>query len=526
MTDNVIEAAQRFRNQTESRASRDPQANAERHRNIERMKLSQITTRIQSGGNPLLRFDKDDCLRAAIALGELRSKLERGQMVLAKAKFEKINRFMITPDFDLSDRTASKKKADDLSGKVSEYLKAARVFAEIGNSDLDDAQIHVLRTTKLWQQYGRPTARRGTVEIDEAANAVAMLLQRLGARVIRDADLQQLFARMRRVPGVWDISRAKFRESAMACLFQGAYQEWNEEWDEVPPLPSVPLVRLRHAGWELPVRVAHDGHAEPYDRYSPRPLAENESDEFAAEVTLYREIRLALGPTVNANTLGPLFESRPHAELRLLGKDGGESRSGPLDPGHLHAFSANVSAVLLDGLWYHTIPLADIEPEYPSDDYFQTIAKSLTGTHVENAFLWDWTPLGKDKQCFDNNYLSWTPVDAAHVAHWLDRIERDAPSHPVEFLFFSETPPAKPVKGTWFPRPILGHLVETAIADGRLERALHSEIERIRSAFEKQEDQWRSHMQEQTAEQIAAFNSDLSAHAPTPSEPKEIRDDQ
>jgi hypothetical protein len=271
------------------------------------------------------------------------------------------------------------------------------------------------------------------------------------------------------------------------------------------------------------VRVTRDGAADLPDdlsaRYSQQPLLEDQGEDVAAEVTLYREIRLALGPTVNAKTLGPLFESRPYSELRIMSEGCDVSRSGPLDPGHLHEFDKNANAVRLDEAWHRVTPLADIESA--SNDP-ETISKVLQGNHVDDPVYWDQTPLGENKQCFENHYLSWTPVDAAHVAHWLDRIEPQ--SHPIEFL--PEVPNTKPARETWYPRPYLGNLVETAIGEGRLEAALRSEVERIRTAFEKHETEWRTHMQEQTAEQVAKFNSDLTATAIPQSQPTDDSYDQ
>jgi hypothetical protein len=43
---------------------------------------------------------------------------------------------------------------------------------------------------------------------------------------------------------------------------------------------------------------------------------------------------------------------------------------------------------------------------------------------------------------------------------------------------------------------------------------MKSEIDRVKRAFEKHETEWRELMQEQTAEQIAEYNSDLRSVHP------------
>jgi hypothetical protein len=300
-------------------------------------------------------------------------------------------------------------------------------------------------------------------------------------------------------------------DESMTCLNQTAYQDWIEEWDEGPPLPSVPLVRLWHAGLSFPVRLSHNAGTEPTptpEDLAPLKLAEG--DERQVNLDIYREIGLALAPTAHADALGAMFESRAHAELSVLDDDGKTLSQGPLDLysiNNLPSLSPEHSAaVLLDDGWHRFTPLVPIDQTEVDEDLANTAA-AISGIHIESPFMWDITPLADEKQCFEQHWLSWTPVNAEHVAHWLDKAG-DGRSPPVGSL---QGPPSSSptISETWYPWYVLAQKVEVAIYDGRLDAALRSEVARIREAFETHENEWKIRMREQTAEQIARFREDL-----------------
>ncbi len=485
MSDNVISIVERIaERRTDSNA--DPGASEARHRAAEEGRLRAIKEAAGRKGALLRWPNREDRLRAAGALGDLKNELIAHGLIVDRVeeRFPKLYRYI-----------------NGEVKKVLPYLMAAEHIGEIAGLDTKESQLQILRSTTLWQNWGR-SDRSNTPQsfVDERANNVAFLLEKLVARVVRDSALVDLFGRMRRVPGQWDIRTVSFRSSGMACLFQRAYQDWFEMWNEAPPLPSVPLVRLWHGGLSFRALLSREASAEPIAPHTIlAPVTSEEGDERQAELHIYREIRLALGPTVNANTLGPMFESRAYVELAILGEDGKISCQGSLDfdsRWNLPSLNPDDSAaVFLNDCWHRFTPLTVLDP---SESFEERAA----------PFLWDFTPLADEKQCFENWWLSWTPVDAAHVAHWLDR-PGDGRSQPVEFLPDAREPKSAPE--TWYPRPLLAHLVETAIADGRLEAALQAEIARIRKAFEIHETEWTTRMREQTAEQIIKFDSDLTA---------------
>ncbi len=534
MSDSVVSFADRLA-QRRAISDDDPRANEEKLRVVERMKLREIQKSYgnQREGGLLKWKTPEDMLRAAQALGRLIEKASKpaaGKSAVTVDIMKKkwradhsgvdgasefhIDRYRIKPEIDLTDPQVLSEHAKKIKTRsVVPYANRARFVAKLAELDPDESEIDIFRNTSHWRspRGSSPTNNQEGV-LDEAADKVAFLLEELSGRVIRESALADVFSRMRRIPGQWDIRTRSFRASSMACLFRTAYQDSNEHWTEAPPLPSVTLVRLWYAGLSIPVRLSNKASTEPIAAHAMLvPVTPEEGEERSAELHIYREIRLALGPTVNADALGPMFESRVFAELRILDDDGKISGQGVLDPEsnwNLSDLNSERSvAVLFDDRWHRVTPLTMLEQP---EDQLANMSAAISGLHVESPFMWDHTPLAEEKQCFELNYFSWTSVDAPHVAHWLDHLG-DGQSQPVELLPDACEPKSAP--DTWYPRHVLAHVVEKAIYDGSLEAALQADIARIRKAFKTHETEWRNHMQEQTAELIAEIRSDLQTTA-------------
>jgi hypothetical protein len=450
MSDNVISIASRLPKQRRVNDAENRSDAAEaKHRADDERRLHFIRKRYADNKGRQLRFkSKEDKLRAARALGFI---VKGSQETIAYLNEEwsrskgggplHLHRYMISPDTDLSDPKILAVKANKLPGLVRGYAKRAQFIAGVSGKDVDEAEKSLFRETSIWSSA---PAAGGSHAPDEAADHLAFLLQELSNRVIRKTDLMHLFDRMRRVPGVWDFRRSEFRPGDMACLFRSAYQDWNEHWTEAPPLPSAPLVRIWHAGWQVPVRLeARDDSSMQF--VSP----------VRSEINLYREIRLAIGPTVNKETLGPMFESRAWAELTLFSEDGSVLAEAPLDPNcDLWAFDCGESCVDIQnatyGLTSDTQILPDVEEELAQ------IAAIRSGESGVSGSLWEHTPLADEKQLSENYDFSWTPSDALHVMHWLDR-NCDGRAQPVELL--PQVNKAGGRENNWYPKFVLGSLV-------------------------------------------------------------------
>lgn len=514
MSDNVINFPHRLQQSRNSNDKNDPQDHENKIRARELKRLREIERMLPD--HPRF-FSTKDRLRAAEALWELKENhITRGQQSAIKRGFgdTHIHRFMSEPNTEATDKDVLTRKK--LTAIIRPYLNLAKAIAKVARKEADDFQLYVLRNTSYWQNFSHDSRQNGsTTVVDEAANEVAYLIASMCGRIARDINLAALFARMRRVCGQWDIRTGGFRPSSMSCLFRTSYCEGYEHWTEAPPLPSIPLVRLWHAGLSFPARVSDGDCTEHFDTAA---LPE-EIEAQPVELHIYREIRLALGPTVNAETLGPMFESRAYAELRVLDDAGEVLSRGPRDINsnwNFRDLNPDCSAaVFLNDRWHRFTPLAVLDPAQSPEEKTAEFCARSSGLNMESPFFWDFTPLAEDKSCYENWYISYTPVDSAHVAHWLNRTE-DFGGQPIDFL--PGTPEPRPADETWYPRPHLAHSIEVTLSDGRLETAMKSEIDRVKKAFEIHETEWRERMQEQTAKLIAELNSYLRSAHPTDDE--------
>ncbi|MDO9099602.1 MAG: hypothetical protein Q7V53_02495 [Caldisericota bacterium] len=246
------------------------------------------------------------------------------------------------------------------------------------------------------------------------------------------------------------------------------------------------------------------------------PVGPSDGQEVPGRFDIYREIRLALAPTVNATTIDALFESRLVVQLVTFKSDGTKLWEGPVDfetNWNLEMLGPDQSAsAYLGGAWRRFSPLEFLQSKSQS---LLAAQAALSGRPAVSPFNWEFTPLADAGSEFENYYLSWTPVDLAHVKHWLTHLE-DGQDPPVNDLPTLPAAPAASLKRRdhLFPRPILAHHVEAAIYDGRLAAALHDEVKRVNIAFDRYEDEWLERMHRQTDEVIAAFHDDTPSPEP------------
>lgn len=489
MSDNVTPISQHPRWQPAESESR---ANELRHRKREELRLLEIERACTKGrkgeaDRKQLRWKGNDSVFASIAIHELKEKLPRGGIERVKKEFQKIHRFSISPnDVDLSTgklKSTGKRDKKNRTQLVRPYLKAAEVIAKVGGLDFDDVvkcKLCVLRNTSLWNTWGQKfsTQNERSLLADEFVEQTTLLIKLMAARIVRDTDLEKLFGRMRLVPGQWDINTETFEgTTGMACLFRTAYCEGYEAWEEAPPLPSVPLVKFWQAGWNIPeggtLLDNTNGTASELSTVS-----------LSTEIHLYREIRFAIGPTVSAKTIGPLFETRPLFELKITA--GAEEFTTALELPDVLLESSTKPFLLQVG-----------ETTY-------RVEKPENLSKLTWEVLWDCTPLSADKKNLESYYISWTPVDAAHTAHWFGRDDVEATSA-VYFLARDQTRNDRlGVLGT------PARSLRWAIQNNTLKTALISEIEKIKTAFETHETEWREYLQERTATLAAELDADQS----------------
>src|SRR6185503_17713876 len=166
--------------------------------------------------------------------------------------------------------------------------------------------------------------------------------------------------------GVWNPISLSFLSSTMACLFRQSYLDWFEHWTEAPPFPSVPLLRYAHCELLTKLRIDHEATPSPRTDEAAK-LSDFCGDERFAVFRLEREIRLALGPTSGADSIGPMFESRAYLQLQFPGNLQTTFALHPaltLKPidDALHAVPPCVFQALLEDGWHRVLPIEPFEP--------------------------------------------------------------------------------------------------------------------------------------------------------------------
>ena len=397
----------------------------------------------------------------------------------------RLDRYMLSPDIDPA--TAAK-KSGKLLQRVNGYLEAATAVAELTGQDRDALKFEVLSRTSLWSN---PSSAKS--EDDPSASHLSAELIEMGAAVARRTGLARLFARARRIPGLWDIANESFNassvhrdtpefdvESTVACLHQDFYLDLFEHWTEAPPLPSVPLVRCVHAAFPTVVRVETIGRAE---RLADEAAHDDhfEGSERGAWFQLSREIRLALGPTTTADNVGLMFETRAHVALGF-----------PEPSPQLYEISPNHSLTPIDDYW-DVIPPATFQVLLDGRWHRVAMLESVTDTDAklfgdgDHLIAWPPNPMDPENFPVEHWYLSWSAINSASVGHWLDRKSGDNNTTVV-------TPEGGPraARPVWFASGSTAHQVERALASGGLEEALEEAVQHLRDALDQREAQWRA----------------------------------
>jgi hypothetical protein len=442
----------------------------------------------------------EDRMIAARALGRLLDQVkDRGySMDKIRHKAGRIERYVLPSTAALASPETQERAKRNLMQKVRGYRKMAENFAELLQSDPSDAKISVLNETSIWTHATRPR----TEDSDERAWHLCWKLREMVDHVVRRRNIVRLFAQGHRVPGRWDIEAAAFRKNASACFPLTVYENWFEEWSEAPPLPSVPLLRLLHAEFEVDLLVESNGTQEPR-RDKSRYDEDFSGAQQISRIRLYRDIRLAIGPTTAPDEISGLFESRAWADLSFRSESGDWDEPRPIDPPWCTWLTFHrCSQVFLDGTWRRIRVLTKLPEANPSE-----VIKALAGESIDDPLAWNHTPLSDNKNCFEHYWFSWTPINEGYVQHWFDR-----PCVPAHVDCLAPHGTAALPKEFWYCEPSVAHEVEISLHDGGLERDLSIAADALWHALEARTSEWRSAATQATQDLIGRWNLNESAN--------------
>jgi hypothetical protein len=305
----------------------------------------------------------------------------------------------------------------------------------------------------------------------------------------------------RKIPGAWDLHRDGFFDSAMAALFANSYQGYSEHWTEAPPLPSIALVRIpettvktvaiigrnpvpeTEASSFLDPRVGLFGDA----RLVPEPF---DGEEVDVLIKVWREIRLAIGPGAFEGQIAAMFESRAFIEVQI-----GSDEALPFLP------SCDIGMATRDGGCLFGAPGSWRRIGLP---HLWRDAERAGGGLEQRLLYWPTEPLrDREGSKVEHWYVSWTPADAAHVSHWLDR-----PASSAEAMFVGQEP-RREVGTYWFTNDRLAFHLERHLHDGSLECALRERIEVVRTALERRKASWRAAALSEVERLVGELRSDM-----------------
>lgn len=489
------------------------EGNEERLHRIELMKLREIESRIRGGG-PQPRFRTPQSVyKAARALDDLvvRAKKNGVAIGLIEERIPRLSRYRLNSSYQPeSPRTVA--KLGTMVMMARKYAEAARLIAEICEAEgvrgfrRDDCVLAVLRGTDIFDAPLHTESSDGE-PYEEESRAVALLLEEFAGRFARNFGLSRLFKRMHEVPGQWDILSRSFRQSRSSCLHQTAYHDWFEYWEEAPPLPGFDLFREYLGEFQVPTELVpaspEIGFFDIRRMMLEKGPAPDSVDRCSAKLTVFRKVRLVIGPTVGLDAIGPMFEHLVDVDATLETADQ-PTRGKLLPPCSIEPCSLNQSifrapddspifGVTEDGMnWFRFR-----RPE---------VADWSADTVLVDGFYWPKTEHGSPEsvlnQGYEHYYIMWTLADAGLCRRTLS-LRMD---HRRVF-----GPYAGPTDRTWYRTGTIGQVIENALQDGSLRSGLEAEIEVIRSAFAEHEALWREEMRAQTGALITSFRDDIDS---------------
>ena len=514
--DNVIQP-ERFRRR------RDPEGRAaalekRRKREAEQRQWDLLKLRrIENGAGygkkgPVFRLS--DRIQAALANGELVERAREKGIGIAEIDEYfggRSDRYRLAPGVDHSTPEARKKAGRRLMQKARGYLRLARAVAKLTGENADDNALRVMQGTALWRS---PGAGENDDAVDERADRLQGLIHAMSRSVIRKGKLEKAFAMLARIPDSLG--------DPFARRFEGVDINRFADYDASGLLPGVRLTRLSVA--ELPVT------AYPVERTK---TGVSGGEAFGATLRLSLDIRLVIGPRTAPTNLGPMFESRPHVELRPASDADGEGE-GP-------ACAIAPDSHLEFDVWKETfLDKADtVEPD-TGDDVLWTPAaffmKADNGERVQEFYLkamecvrlvgdandppgerfanlyWrEWPRFSNalefdPRKCWRWEDVSWRPVDADHVSALLDWEVPHMHYHGLQHHYgiAALSTAMDSVCARCFPRGTVAFDVESRLETGDLEGALLLDSGRIDRYIRE----WREELDSRDARLIAGWSDD------------------
>lgn len=459
-------------------------------------------------------FNLSDRIEAALANGELVERAREKGIGIAEIDERfggRSDRYRLTPGVDHSTSEARKTAGHRLMQKARGYLRLARAVAKLTGENADDNALRVMQGTALWRSPGNGG---NDDAVDERADRLQELIHAMSRAVIRRGKLEKAFATLARIPdSLGDPFARRFEGVDINCF---------ADYDAAGLLPRVRLTRLSVA--ELSVT------AYPVERTK---TGVSGGEAFGATLRMSLDIRLVIGPRTAPTNLGPMFESRPHVELRPASDvDGeGEGAACAIAPdSHLEfdawreTFLDEADAVEPDTgndvLWTPAAFFMKANNGERAHEFYLKAtgcvrlvgdADDPPGERFANLYWREWPRMSNalefdPRKCWRWEDVSWRPVDADHVSALLDWEVPHMHYHDLQHHYGIAALSTAVDSGCarCFPRGTVAFDFESRLETGDLERALLLDSERI----DRHIQEWREKLDERDARLIAGWSGD------------------
>lgn len=400
----------------------------------------------------------------------------------------------------------------DLRKKIQPYVRVLDVLADVLGLVPDSLIFEAFRDTSF-----RLSA---SISIDDPASTLSWLLNRMTSAVIRWEGMAEYFEKVQRRSAGYDRTSDQFLLARLEARYQRAY-EGSVDWSlNLHPLPSIPLARVHRATFSGPLRVERKiiaspslGQQEVAAICSPKHACEDGCEPFAlsqrmnAQLRVYSNIRLAIGPRTDASDLGPLFEIHSNIELwsdgalRPLTFNLSSFPISAREDTELGNFVGSVAAKFHDG-WRRITGFSDsgwslVKGEYRTNEQREDILSTSQtgprerdpvyfGTRLDAGLTFD-ALLGEGGSEWA---VYWQPVDRPTVAQFVDILSPEPLERRWEWLCPSDGPRRQPHNFLFAAEGC--RQLEAAIHSGAMEECLRTACRHLKEKLtlaEKQVDE-------------------------------------
>ncbi|MBZ9673796.1 hypothetical protein [Mesorhizobium sp. ES1-3] len=414
-------------------------------------------------------------------------------------------------DHTLEPVEAIKKHRGYITRKVQPYVLVIDTLAKLIGRAADETLYEAFRDTSF--------LRSASQELDSPSASFSSLLHEMGAYLASTDVFSAYFDRGASCPAFFDQTLGKFVAGPFPAV--GKSLEGNfDMWHVGSGLPAVNLIRVKRGEWQGPLLIEKTAIAGPDAKSSKvaeavnrlnKPRRIEDISSLNAEVCLYTEIGLAIGPLSRPGEFGPLWQTRSRIEIYVDGTKRALTCDSSLTPFaalpesddeegryicDLSDYAATAAILLSDG-WHRTTGLG---------------ASDWSGNPPLNPFIGLWYDFGLYlKTILGGGDMASERTRPEFCVHW-DRVNAESVSQLVELMqegpeiMFDPMGPHKAEAPREFFFAGKAQALETALSTGALEDTLILSCRELSKALNLYARAREATLQRQTAAMLARWH--------------------